>query len=61
MQALQAATIHAADLLGWPNDVGSIAAGFFADIIAVNQNPLDDISVLQNVSFVMQGGKIYKQ
>ena len=61
MQALQAATIHAADLLGWPDDVGAIAPGFFADIIAVNQNPLDDISVMEDVSFVMKGGKIHKQ
>jgi len=60
MQALQAATTHAADLIGWPNDVGSIAEGFYADIIAVKQNPLDDISVMENVSFVMKGGKLIK-
>ncbi len=61
MQALQAATIRAADLLDWPNDVGAVAPGFYADIIAVETNPLDDVSVLENVSFVMKGGKIYKQ
>ncbi len=61
MQALQAATIHAADLIGWPDEVGSITPGFYADIIAVNMNPLDDVSVMENVSFVMKGGKIYKQ
>jgi len=61
MQALQAATIHAADLIGWPNDVGAIAPGFYADLIAVDQNPMDDISIMENVSFVMKGGKIYKQ
>jgi imidazolonepropionase-like amidohydrolase len=60
MQALQAATIHAADLIGWPQDVGAIAEGFYADIIAVDQNPLDDVTVMENVSFVMKGGKIYK-
>ncbi len=61
MQALQAATIHAADLIGWPQDVGAVAEGFYADIIAVDQNPLDDVTVMENVSFVMKGGKIYKQ
>jgi len=61
MQALQAATIHAADLIGWPNDVGAISAGFYADIIAVDQNPLEDITVMEHVSFVMKGGKIFKQ
>ena len=60
MHALQAATIHAADLLGWPNDVGSIAPGFFADIIAVNQNPLKNIRELEDVDFVMKGGVVYK-
>jgi len=61
MQALQAATIHAADLIGWPKDVGAIAAGFYADIIAVDKNPLDDITVMENVSFVMKDGKVFKQ
>lgn len=61
MQALQAATIHAADLIGWPDDVGAISAGFYADIIAVDKNPLDDVTVMENVGFVMKGGKIYKQ
>jgi imidazolonepropionase-like amidohydrolase len=61
MQALQAATIHAADLIGWPKDVGAIAGGFYADIIAVDGNPLEDISVMENVSFVMKDGKVFKQ
>lgn len=61
MQALQAATIHAADLIGWPKDVGAIAGGFYADIIAVDRNPLDDITVMENVSFVMKDGKVFKQ
>ncbi len=60
MQALQAATIRAADLLGWPEDVGAIAPGFYADIIALDRNPLDDISAMENVRFVMKGGKVYK-
>jgi len=60
MQALQAATIHAADLIGWPDDIGAIAAGFYADMIAVDQNPLDDITVMENIDFVMKGGKVFK-
>ncbi len=61
MQALQAATIHAADLIGWPKDVGAIAGGFYADIIAVDSNPLEDITVMENVRFVMKDGKVFKQ
>ena len=61
MQAIQAATVHAAELIGWPDDVGAIAPGRYADIIAVDGNPLDDVTVLENVHFVMKGGKIYKQ
>jgi len=60
MQALQAATIHAADLLGWPNDVGSIAPGYYADIIAVSGNPLEDIREMEDVDFVMKGGVVVK-
>jgi imidazolonepropionase-like amidohydrolase len=61
IQALQAATIHAADLIGWADDVGAVAPGFYADIVAVRQNPLDDIAVMEDVSFVMKGGKVHKQ
>jgi imidazolonepropionase-like amidohydrolase len=61
MQALQAATIHAADLLGWPEDVGAIAPGFYADIIALDRNPLEDISAREQVRFVMKGGQVYKK
>lgn len=61
MQAIQAATVHAADLLGWPDMVGAVAAGRYADIIAVKGDPLDDVRVLENVSFVMKDGKVVKQ
>lgn len=61
MQAIQAATSNAADLLGRPNEIGSIKPGKFADIIAVSGDPLSDIGVLENVKFVMKDGKIYKQ
>jgi imidazolonepropionase-like amidohydrolase len=60
MQAVQAATARAADLLGWSDRVGSIAPGRFADIIAVRGNPLENIRELEHVAFVMKGGKIYK-
>lgn len=60
MQALQAATSLAAEALGKEADVGAIAVGRYADIIAVEGNPLDDISVLESVNFVMKDGRIYK-
>ncbi len=60
MEAIQAATIHAAELIGWPGDVGAIEAGMYADIIAVRGNPLDDIRILEDVRFVMKGGEIYR-
>jgi imidazolonepropionase-like amidohydrolase len=60
MQAIQAATVNAADLMGWTNKVGSITAGKLADIIAVSGNPLDDVTLLENVQFVMKGGVVYK-
>ena len=60
MQAIQSATINSADLLGMKDQIGSIKAGKFADIVAVTENPLDKISVLENMQFVMKGGVIYK-
>ena len=60
MQAIQAATSNAADLLGHPNEIGSIKPGKYADIIAVSGDPLADISLLENVQFVMKTGRIYK-
>lgn len=60
LQAIQSATIHSADLLGWQDRVGQISPGYFADIIAVEGDPLEDVSVLENVEFVMKGGKIYQ-
>jgi imidazolonepropionase-like amidohydrolase len=61
MQAIQSATHSAADLLGHSDEVGSIKPGKFADLIAVAADPLEDISVLERVDFVMKDGKIYKQ
>ena len=61
MQAIQAATTNAADLLGHSNEIGSIKPGKYADLVAVSGDPLKDISVLENVEFVMKDGKVYKQ
>jgi imidazolonepropionase-like amidohydrolase len=61
MQAIQAATSNAADLLGHSNEFGSIKPGKYADVIAVTGDPLTDIRLLENIQFVMKDGKIYKQ
>jgi imidazolonepropionase-like amidohydrolase len=60
MQAIQAATTEAAELIGWPDAVGAIEPGKFADIIAVDGNPLTDITTLEKVRFVMKGGQVFK-
>jgi imidazolonepropionase-like amidohydrolase len=60
MQAIQAATTNAADLLGHSDVLGSIKPGKFADVIAVSGDPLQNISVLENVQFVMKDGVVYK-
>ena len=59
-QAIQSATTLTAELLGWEDQVGQIAPGMYADIIAVHGDPLDDISELEDVDFVMKGGVVYK-
>ena len=61
MQAIQTATVNAADLLGWSDRVGSVQPGRFADIIAVSGDPLADVRELERVAFVMKGGVVYKQ
>lgn len=60
LEAIRAATVNAAELMSWQNDVGSIEAGKYADLIAVEGDPLTDITVLQHVKFVMRGGTIVK-
>ncbi len=60
MQSIQTATVNAADLLGITTQTGSITKGKFADIIAVEKNPLDDVIILEHVMFVMKDGVIYK-
>jgi imidazolonepropionase-like amidohydrolase len=58
--AILAATQSAADLIGDPADIGSLQAGRYADVIAVAQDPLKDVTELQRVQFVMKGGVVYK-
>ena len=60
MRAIQSATVEAATLIGQPDKIGTIAPGRFADLIAVNADPLQDIAVLEKVSFVMKGGVVYR-
>ena len=60
LQAIQAATVNAAELLGWADRVGAIAPGKLADIIAVAGDPLKDVTVLERVGFVMKGGQVVK-
>ena len=57
MRAIQSATMHSAELLGWRGDTGSISPGHYADMIAVDGNPLDDISILSKVEGVVKGGR----
>ncbi|HXC17496.1 MAG TPA: amidohydrolase family protein [Holophagaceae bacterium] len=60
MQAIQAATVSAADLLGWSDKVGRVAPGLYADLVAVNGDPLRDITQLERIGFVMKGGEVVK-
>ena len=60
MEAIQSATVTNAKVLGVPNMIGVIAKGFAADIVAVDDNPLQNIYTLEDVQFVMKAGKIYK-
>ena len=58
MEAIRSATVVSAELLGWDDRVGSLRPGRFADLIAVDGDPLDDVSVLEDVPFVMKGGEV---
>jgi imidazolonepropionase-like amidohydrolase len=60
LAAIQTATINAAELMSWSGRVGAIEPGKFADIIAVEGNPLDDITQLEHVKFVMKGGQVVR-
>jgi len=60
LAAIQAATIHAAELLGWSKEMGAIEPGKYADIVAVSGDPLADITAMERVVFVMKGGEVIK-
>ncbi len=59
-EAIRAATLNAAEALGRPDDVGQIKPGLYADLIAVTGDPLNDVSRLPHVAFVMKGGEVVK-
>ena len=59
LQAIQSATLHGAELLAWQHQAGQLKPGFYADIIAVEGNPLEDIRRLEQVSFVMKAGEVF--
>lgn len=60
LQSIQAATINAADLLGWSGKVGTLEPGAWADIVAVDGDPVKDVTTLERVKFVMKGGEVMK-
>ena len=60
LQAIQSGTLNGADLLGWSDKIGTIEAGKWADIVAVDGDPLQDVSTLEHVKFVMKGGAVVK-
>jgi imidazolonepropionase-like amidohydrolase len=61
LAALQAGLLNGAKALGWQDQIGSLKAGYFADVIAVLGDPLQDISVLKKLTFVMKGGVVYRK
>jgi imidazolonepropionase-like amidohydrolase len=61
LAAIQAGTVNGAKLLGWEGRIGALKAGYFADVIAVTGNPLEDIGALEKVGFVMKGGVVFRK
>jgi imidazolonepropionase-like amidohydrolase len=61
LAGIQTGTVNAADLMGWSDKVGSISVGKWADLIAVDGDPLKDVRILEHVIFVMKSGVVYKQ
>ena len=61
LAALQADLLNGAKVLGWQSQIGELKAGYLADIVAISGNPLEDISAVQKVTFVMKGGVVYRR
>jgi imidazolonepropionase-like amidohydrolase len=61
LAVLQADLLNGAKLLGWDGQIGALEAGYLADIVAVAGDPLQDIGAVENVSFVMKGGVVYRK
>jgi len=61
LAVLQADLLNGAKLLGWEGQIGSLEPGYLADVVAVPGDPLQDVGMLSNVSFVMKGGLVYKK
>jgi len=59
-KAIQSATVVDAEMMGWQNEVGSLAKGKYADLVAVSGDPLQDITELERVKFVMKGGQVVR-
>ena len=59
-EAIRTATVNASELLGWNDRIGTIEAGKFADMIAVDGEPLKDVTVLERVRWVMKGGAVVR-
>ena len=60
LEAIQAATVRASEVLGMNQEIGQVDEGFFADIIAVSNNPLTDIKSLEDIQYVIKEGYLYK-
>jgi imidazolonepropionase-like amidohydrolase len=60
LEAIQAATVNAAELLGWADKIGALEAGHYADLIAVSGDPDSDVRVVESVKFVMKGGTVVR-
>jgi imidazolonepropionase-like amidohydrolase len=61
LAAIQAGTLNGARLLGWQDKIGALKVGYAADVVAVPGNPLEDITALQRVSFVMKDGAVVRR
>jgi imidazolonepropionase-like amidohydrolase len=61
LRAIQAGTVNAAKLLGWSDRIGALKPGYLADIVAIPGNPLQDITALERVRFVMKNGVVYRR